>query len=177
MFKKNILGSFSVLRIRCFFTPRIRDPGWSNGRIRIRDKQTKFVNSLYTKMVRVRDPVLFYPPDQGSGSGMEQWSDPDPGSGIKHPGSATLVLVLATDIRYCISWKKFRHQLRFAVQFCLAAGSKILDLQVHHAVSIHYTGCCHFLYYVLFNFYKMKSIRESNESQFLLHLPVMLLSF
>jgi hypothetical protein len=23
--------------IRCFFTPRIRDPGWSNGRIRIRD--------------------------------------------------------------------------------------------------------------------------------------------
>jgi hypothetical protein len=21
---------------------------------------------------------------------MEQWSDPDPGSGIKHPGSATL---------------------------------------------------------------------------------------
>jgi hypothetical protein len=22
---------------------------------------------------------------------MEQWSDPDPGSGIKHPGSATLV--------------------------------------------------------------------------------------
>jgi hypothetical protein len=35
--------------------------------------------------------VLFYPPDPGSGSGMEQWSDPDPGSGIKHPGSATLV--------------------------------------------------------------------------------------
>jgi hypothetical protein len=55
--------------IRCFFTPRIRDPdpGWSNGRIRIRDGA----------MV-------------GSGSGMEQWSDPDPGSGIKHPGSATL---------------------------------------------------------------------------------------
>jgi hypothetical protein len=23
---------------------------------------------------------------------MEQWSDPDPGSGIKHPGSATLPL-------------------------------------------------------------------------------------
>jgi hypothetical protein len=22
---------------------------------------------------------------------MEQWSDPDPGSGIKHPGSATLL--------------------------------------------------------------------------------------
>jgi hypothetical protein len=57
----------------------------------------------------IRDPVLFYPPDPGSGSGirdgaiacvkkevgsgMEQWSDPDPGSGIKHPGSATLDLV------------------------------------------------------------------------------------
>jgi hypothetical protein len=51
----------------------------------------------------IQDPVLFYPPDPGSGirirdgamvgsgSGMEQWSDPDPGSGIKHPGSATLI--------------------------------------------------------------------------------------
>jgi hypothetical protein len=68
----------------------LRDPGWSNGRIRIRDKQTKFVNSLYTKRGRIRDPVRFYPPDPGSGSGMEQWSNPDPGSGIKHPGSATL---------------------------------------------------------------------------------------
>jgi hypothetical protein len=35
--------------------------------------------------IRIRDPVLFYPPDPGSGaylppgSGMEQWSDPDPG--------------------------------------------------------------------------------------------------
>jgi hypothetical protein len=47
----------------------------------IRDKQTKFVNSLYTKIGRIRDPVLFYPPD--------------PGSGIKHPGSATLVLTVA----------------------------------------------------------------------------------
>jgi hypothetical protein len=28
--------------------------------------------------IRIRDPVLFYPPDPGSG--MEQWSDP--GSGI-----------------------------------------------------------------------------------------------
>jgi hypothetical protein len=36
----------------------------------------------------IRDPVHFYLPDPGSGSGMEQWSDP--GSGIKHPGSATL---------------------------------------------------------------------------------------
>jgi hypothetical protein len=29
----------------------------------------------------IRDPVLFYPPDPGSG--MEQWSDPDPGFGIR----------------------------------------------------------------------------------------------
>jgi hypothetical protein len=60
--------------IRCFFTPRIRDPEWSNGRIRIRDKQTKFVNSLYTKIGRIRR--FFTPrirdPDPG-------WSnDPDP---------------------------------------------------------------------------------------------------
>jgi hypothetical protein len=27
-----------------------------------------------------------------SGSGMRKWSDPDPGSGIKHPGSASLFL-------------------------------------------------------------------------------------
>jgi hypothetical protein len=39
-------------------------------------------------LYRIRDPVLFYPPDPGSGSGMEQWSDS--GSGIKRPGSATL---------------------------------------------------------------------------------------
>jgi hypothetical protein len=50
----------------------------------------KFVNSLYTKMVRIQDPVLLYPPDPGSGSGMEKRSDPDLGSGIKHPVSATL---------------------------------------------------------------------------------------
>jgi hypothetical protein len=31
------------------------------------------------KRGRIRDPVLFYPPDPGSGSG------------IKHPGSATLL--------------------------------------------------------------------------------------
>jgi hypothetical protein len=69
----------AVLRIRIrdpvlFYPP---DPGWSNGRIR--DKQTKFVNSLDTKIGRIRDPVLFYPPDPGSGSGMEEWSNLDPG--------------------------------------------------------------------------------------------------
>jgi hypothetical protein len=36
-----------LLRIRIrdpvLFTPRIRGPGWSHGRIRIRDQQTKFV--------------------------------------------------------------------------------------------------------------------------------------
>jgi hypothetical protein len=35
----------------------------------IRDKQTKFVNSLYTKIGRIRDPVLFYPPDPGWSNG------------------------------------------------------------------------------------------------------------
>jgi hypothetical protein len=53
--------------------------------------ESKFVNSLCKTRGRIRDPVLFYRPDPGSGSGMEQWSDLDPGSRIKHPGSATLV--------------------------------------------------------------------------------------
>jgi hypothetical protein len=80
-----------LLRIRIrdpvLFTPRIRDPGWSNGRIRIRDKQTKFVNMPLYKQRSDPGSGAFLPP----GSGMEQWSDPDPGSGIKHPGSITLV--------------------------------------------------------------------------------------
>jgi hypothetical protein len=42
-----------------------------------RDKQTKFVNSLYTKIGRIRDPVLFYPPDPGYGAFLP------PGSGIR----------------------------------------------------------------------------------------------
>jgi hypothetical protein len=29
------------------------------------------------------------------GFGMKKYSDPDPGSGIKHPGSATLVMTIA----------------------------------------------------------------------------------
>jgi hypothetical protein len=58
----------------------IRDGAMVGSGSGIRDKQTKFVNSLYTKRGRIRDPVLFYSPDPGSGSGMEQWSDP--GSGI-----------------------------------------------------------------------------------------------
>jgi hypothetical protein len=75
-----------------FYPP---DPGCFYPRSRIRPifvkrLLKKFVNSLYTKIGRIWDLVLFYPPDQGSGSGMEQCSDPDPGSGIKHPGSATL---------------------------------------------------------------------------------------
>jgi hypothetical protein len=70
----------------------IRDGAMVGSGSGIRDKLTKFVNSLCKKEVGsgIRDPVLFYPPDPGSGSGMEQWSDPDPGSGIKHPGFATL---------------------------------------------------------------------------------------
>jgi hypothetical protein len=62
-----------VLRIR------IRDPvlfppgsGIRDGAMvgsGIRDKQSKFVNSLYTKIGRIRDPGsgAFYPPDPGSG--------------------------------------------------------------------------------------------------------------
>jgi hypothetical protein len=57
----------------------IRDGAMVGSGSGIRDKQTKFVNSLYTKIGRIRDPVLLYPSDPGSGSGMEQWSDPDPG--------------------------------------------------------------------------------------------------
>jgi hypothetical protein len=76
---------------------------------------SKLKKNFYTQSVlriRIRDPVLFYPPGRGpdTGSGMEQWSDPGSGaflapgsgirirdgamvgsgSGIKHPGSATL---------------------------------------------------------------------------------------
>jgi hypothetical protein len=57
MFLKNCCDQCSGSGIRCFFTPRIRDPGWSNGRIR--DKQTKIVNSLHTKIGRIRDPCFF----------------------------------------------------------------------------------------------------------------------
>jgi hypothetical protein len=58
--------------IRCFLPPGsgIRDGAMVGSGSGIRDKQTKFVNSLYTKIGRIRDPVLFYPPDPGSG--MEQ---------------------------------------------------------------------------------------------------------
>jgi hypothetical protein len=56
----------SVIRIG------IRDGAMVGSGSRIRDKQTKFDNSLYTKRGRIRDSVLFYPPDPGSGSGMEQ---------------------------------------------------------------------------------------------------------
>jgi hypothetical protein len=47
------------------------DPEWSYGRIR--DKQTKFVNSLYKKNWSDPGSGVFLPP----GSGMEQWSDPE----------------------------------------------------------------------------------------------------
>jgi hypothetical protein len=32
--------------------------------------------------IRIQDPVLYYLPDQGYGSGMEQWTDTDQGSWI-----------------------------------------------------------------------------------------------
>jgi hypothetical protein len=65
-----------------FYPP---DPGWSKGRIRIRDKQTKFVNSLYTKRGRIRDPVLFYPPDPGWSNGRIRIRDKT--SRIRNTGS------------------------------------------------------------------------------------------
>jgi hypothetical protein len=100
-FEKNVKCD-SVLRIRIrdpvlFYPP---DPGSGSG-IRdgamvgsgIRDKQTKFVNSLYKKEVGsgIRDPVLFYPPDPGSVIRIRDGAMVGSGSGIKHPGSATLV--------------------------------------------------------------------------------------
>jgi hypothetical protein len=59
----------------------IRDPGWSNGRIRIRDKQTKFVNSLYIYKNK-SDPGsgAFYPP--GSGIRIRDGAMVGSGSGI-----------------------------------------------------------------------------------------------
>jgi hypothetical protein len=57
----------------------------------IRDKQTKFVNSLYTKIGRIQNPGsgAFLPP----GSGIRIRDGAMVGSGIKHPGSATLVQI------------------------------------------------------------------------------------
>jgi hypothetical protein len=45
------------------------------------EKDIKLVNNMNVQSVLriwIRDPVVFLPP----GSGMEQWSDPDPGSGL-----------------------------------------------------------------------------------------------
>jgi hypothetical protein len=69
--------------IRCFFTPWIRDGAMVGSGSGIRDKQTKFLNSLYTKIGRIRDPGLFYPRIRdkamvGSGSGIRDKNIPDP---------------------------------------------------------------------------------------------------
>jgi hypothetical protein len=103
--------------IRCFFTTRIRDPdtGWI---FRIPYSAPFLVKfsfiifrilvmlSLYNSCTlksyswnhKQQDKVcLVLPPPfyiglriRGPGSGLNKFSDPDPGSGIKHPGSATL---------------------------------------------------------------------------------------
>jgi hypothetical protein len=78
-FVNSLYTKIGRIRDPVLFTPRIRDGAMVGSGSGIWDKQTKFVNSLYTKIGRIRDPVLFLPPDPGSGSGMEQWSDPDPG--------------------------------------------------------------------------------------------------
>jgi hypothetical protein len=55
-----------VLRIRIrdpvLFTPRIRDPdpGWSNGRIRIRDKTSRIRNTGYKHGLAFRDNYLSF---------------------------------------------------------------------------------------------------------------------
>jgi hypothetical protein len=64
----------------------------------------------------IRDPVLFYPPDPGSGSRMEQWSDP--GSGIKQPGSATLTTLMSCR---CLIGYPYRYELwtgTYQTSFC-----------------------------------------------------------
>jgi hypothetical protein len=47
--------------IRCFFTPRIRDPvpGWSNGRIRIRDKTSRIRNTETDIQFNLCLPLIF----------------------------------------------------------------------------------------------------------------------
>jgi hypothetical protein len=57
--------------IRCFFNPRIRDPdpGWTNGRIWIRDK-TSWIRD---KTSRIRNTGMYVPP----GRAMSPWSLPD----------------------------------------------------------------------------------------------------
>jgi hypothetical protein len=76
LLKKILKGS--VLRIRILdpvlFYPGIRDGAMVGSGIR--DKQTKFINSLYTKIGRIRDPVLFYPPDPGWSNGRIRIRDP-----------------------------------------------------------------------------------------------------
>jgi hypothetical protein len=72
-----------------FYPP---DPGLSNGRIR--DKQTKFVNSLYTKIGRIR---CFFTPRIRDEAMV--------GSGIKHPGSATLAQEDAPVDYICLPFK------------------------------------------------------------------------
>jgi hypothetical protein len=51
--------------------------------------------------IRIRDPVLYYLPDQGSGSGMEQWTDTEPGSGISKQNwlIACVIKVVGSGIR------------------------------------------------------------------------------
>jgi hypothetical protein len=64
------------------FTPRIRDGAMVGSGIR--DKQTKFVNSLYIKIGRIQDPgsEAFLP--RGSGIQIRDGTMVGSGSGIKH---------------------------------------------------------------------------------------------
>jgi hypothetical protein len=68
-------------------------------------KKKNILNQCCGSGSGIRDPGsgAFFTPrirDPWSGSGMEQWSDPDPGSVIKHTGSATLFWTRVVDM-YC----------------------------------------------------------------------------
>jgi hypothetical protein len=61
--------------------------------------------SLYTKIGRIRDPVLFYPLDPGSGSGKEQWSHPNPGQNIPDPQHCLVLNTLPEKPAHAWVWE------------------------------------------------------------------------
>jgi hypothetical protein len=80
------------------------DPEWSYGRIR--DKQTKFVNSLYKKKLVGSGIRCFFTPRIRDGAMV--------GSGIKHPGSATLASTARIVRRLCM-----RHHILHSIAILL----------------------------------------------------------
>jgi hypothetical protein len=73
------LHSLFLSRIRVRLRNRFLLKSWSgsgSGSRRMRSPSAELYHPVL--WIRIRDPALFYPPDPGSG--MEQWSCPDPGS-------------------------------------------------------------------------------------------------